>query len=133
MQLAWLIKGLRTGVVTTRYPAAPDPLPSGWRGRPILDPAACRAADGCAACVAVCLPQAISLTARPDSAGPEAKATADLVLDYGRCIMCGLCVPACPAGALEMRPDHELAARAAADLRVSVYEVTDDRRHDERR
>jgi formate hydrogenlyase subunit 6/NADH:ubiquinone oxidoreductase subunit I len=118
MQLAWLVKGLRTGVVTTRYPAAAAPQPEQWRGRPVLDPAACRAADGCAACVAVCLPGALFLTPCPDTAGRAS--VPDLVLDYGRCIMCGLCVPACPAGALEIRPDHELAVRAAADLRVTV-------------
>jgi formate hydrogenlyase subunit 6/NADH:ubiquinone oxidoreductase subunit I len=128
VQLAWLVKGLRTGVMTTRYPATPDPLPSGWRGRPILDPTACRASDGCSACVTVCLPGALGLQPRHGS-GTVEPATADLVLDYGRCVMCGLCVPACPAGALEMRPDHELAARAAADLCITLRWAAEDRRH----
>jgi|SRR5579884_1080707 formate hydrogenlyase subunit 6/NADH:ubiquinone oxidoreductase subunit I len=108
MQLGWIVKGLRTGRVTTRYPAAPEPQPGLWRGRPVLDPRACRAADGCRACVAVCLPDALRLEGD------------NLVLDYGRCVMCGLCVPACPAGALRMEPDYELAVTRPADLRVAV-------------
>jgi formate hydrogenlyase subunit 6/NADH:ubiquinone oxidoreductase subunit I len=115
MQLQWLVRGLRTGIVTTRYPAEPEPQPEAWRGRPTLDPNACRAADGCAACVAVCLPGA--LRSGVESTGAERPY---LMLDYGRCIMCGLCVPACPAGALRMQPDYEVATRAAEDLRVTV-------------
>jgi formate hydrogenlyase subunit 6/NADH:ubiquinone oxidoreductase subunit I len=118
MQLSWLVKGLRTGIVTTRYPAKPETQPAAWRGRPVLDPGACRAADGCAACVAVCLPRALRLEPVPVD-GDDGPAR-QLVLDYGRCIMCGLCVPACPAGALRMEPDYELAVAAADDLLVTV-------------
>jgi formate hydrogenlyase subunit 6/NADH:ubiquinone oxidoreductase subunit I len=131
MRLAWLRKGLRTGVVTTRYPAAEEPQPVRWRGRPVLDPAACRAPDGCTACLAVCLPEALRVGPRSGPAIPEAPA--DLILDYGRCIMCGLCVPACPAGALAMAPDYELAARSAGDLRVTVSWMIGDQSRDARR
>jgi NADH-quinone oxidoreductase subunit I len=80
-----------------------------------LDPSACRAPDGCAECVSVCLPAALRLEAPIESARPDR-----LVLDYGRCIMCGLCVPACPTSALRMEPDYELAVTAVEDLKVTL-------------
>jgi formate hydrogenlyase subunit 6/NADH:ubiquinone oxidoreductase subunit I len=118
MQLSWLVRGLRTGVLTTRYPHVPESLPTGSRGRPVLDAARCRAADGCDACVRACLPNAITLAEKEASTsacgggqdGPQ------IAVNYGACIMCGLCITACPTGAMSMAADYELAVRRPEDL-----------------
>lgn len=123
MELGWIWRGWKTGIVTTPYPARPDPLPPGFRGRPVLDVARCRAAGGCAACVAACLPRALRLESSADAS------TALLTLDLLPCIMCGLCVQACPSGALRLQPDYELALREPEDARTVVLtrsEATDD-------
>lgn len=70
----WVLRGLRDGVVTTRWPARPDPYADGWRG-PVYGSAA-----GRAGLLPPCPTGAISVTA-------------DAVrVDQGRCILCGRCV-----------------------------------------
>lgn len=120
MVLSWLRRGLRTGVLTTRYPAVHEHLPDGFRGRPVLDANRCRADQGCDACIQVCLPGALNLVdivnkSEIESRGEEVQ---QLTLDYTRCIMCGLCVTSCPADALRMTEDYELAANERRDLRL---------------
>ena len=79
----WVLRGLRGGVVTTRWPDRPDPYADGWRGpATVLDPHPAGAVD----LAALCPTGAISSTT--DGA---------LRLDQGRCILCGRCV--------ERRPD----------------------------
>jgi Ni,Fe-hydrogenase III small subunit/ferredoxin len=79
----WVLRGLRDGVVTTRWPTRPDPYADGWRGpATVLDPHPARALD----LAAVCPTGAIS-----------SQTDGSLRLDQGRCILCGRCV--------EQRPD----------------------------
>ena len=101
MQLSWLVRGLRTGVLTTRYPYQPDPMPPGYRGRPVIDAATYE-------------PEDLRL-------GAEVCPTAAIVsenshgsLDLGRCIQCGLCAEA--AGGISMTAEYELAARRQEEL-----------------
>jgi formate hydrogenlyase subunit 6/NADH:ubiquinone oxidoreductase subunit I len=117
MMLSWVRRGLRTGVLTTRYPAVDERMPEGFRGRPVLDASRCLADHGCTACVEVCLPDALSLREVADGTNGTGNGSIQLTLDYGRCIMCGLCVAACP-DALRMTEDYELAARHRNDLRI---------------
>jgi hydrogenase-4 component H len=115
MVFSWIRRGLRTGVLTTRYPAVREQLPEAFRGKPVLDASRCIAGQGCNACVQVCLSQALSLQEGVETVGNE---TTQLVLDYARCIACGLCMDACPQQALHMSNDYELAASKREDLRV---------------
>lgn len=101
--LSWIWQGLRTGIVTTRYPKGPAVMPPAYRGRPLLDPDRCDPTV-CRACADACLPRAITVDGGA------------LRLDLARCITCAYCVDACPAGAFTMSNDIELAARARADL-----------------
>ncbi len=79
----WLLRGLRNGVVTTRWPARADPYEASWRGpATVLAPAAAAAADGLDA---LCPTGAIS-----------AGQGAGVHLDQGKCILCGRCVAARP-------------------------------------
>ncbi len=118
MVLSWVRRGLRTGILTTRYPAAGEHMPEGFRGRPVLDANRCLADQGCSACVQVCLPGALSLIEVVNGAGSMEGEASQLALDYARCIMCGLCVTSCPADALRMTEDYELASTNREDLRI---------------
>jgi Ni,Fe-hydrogenase III small subunit/ferredoxin len=72
----WVLRGLRDGVVTSRWPARSDPYADEWRGpaRPLAVPTP---ADGLGA---LCPAGAISV------AGTSVR------VDQGKCILCGRCV-----------------------------------------
>ena len=102
MQLSWLVRGLRTGVLATSYPRQGASMPNGWRGVAALDAEACRTESPLPPCVAACPSAALSTD-------PGAADGAALRLDALACVACGRCVPACPSGALTMTPQFELA------------------------
>ena len=77
--------------------------PAGFRGRPLIGDADC--VTGCTACAQACPARAIEYD--------------PLRIDLGRCMQCGDCVPACPAGVLGISGDVRLAAAERADLVLS--------------
>jgi Ni,Fe-hydrogenase III small subunit/ferredoxin len=84
----WVFRGLREGVVTTRWPARPDAYAAAGRGpATVLD---ARPADADAGQLArLCPTGAIGYT-------DEGTAGGTLRLDQGRCVQCGRCVAARP-------------------------------------
>jgi formate hydrogenlyase subunit 6/NADH:ubiquinone oxidoreductase subunit I len=104
----WFVRGLRRGVVTTRYPARPDgsaaslPTPPAFRPRQLTRQTADRL-------VAVCPSMALS---RQDDA---------LIFDAGACTACGRCAEAAPY-AVTSSGEFELAAtvRLALVKRIPI-------------
>jgi Ni,Fe-hydrogenase III small subunit/ferredoxin len=81
----WVLRGLREGVVTTRWPKKPDRYADGWRGPAVVHDPNPPTRTGLAG---LCPTQAITVN---DGAPRDA-----VRLDQGRCILCGLCVAARP-------------------------------------
>lgn len=105
----WVLRGLRDGVVTTSWPAKPDPYFDDWRGPvTVADPDA----EDSAGLASICPTGAI--VGRPGG----------IAVDRGRCILCARCV--------SERPDVFGWSRGAAAAELTraglvVPEVTETR------
>ncbi len=108
-----ILRSLRAGVVTTRYPREPAPVPERFRGAPRLRPGA--AFDA--------LPPA---SACPSGALSGAAGEPRRAVDLGRCLFCGRCAGS-PGGALELGREIELAARGRDGLVLEVERGADGR------
>ena len=106
-----LINALRTGLVTTRYPAEPGVPPQRFRGLPVLH------AGTHLPPPTVCPTGALS---ERNDAG-ERRVT----LDAAQCIFCGRCAEDPWADAITIGRDFELAARNRADMRIEVVADSD--------
>lgn len=111
----WTLFGLHKGNATTRWPRRDgDNGQAGVFGMPRFDPQRCD--NGCADCAAVCPTQAISV-----EAGRSGRQR--LEVDYGRCVVCQLCVEACPTGAATTSFDWAFGTTARSDLTFSETDV----------
>jgi len=107
--LTAILRSLRTGVVTIRYPDQSAHPPARFRGAPAVRPGS--AFDK--------LP--------PESICPSGailRASGRYGIDVGRCVFCGRCAGRSLDGAIELGRQVELAARQRKNL---VVEVGDDR------
>jgi Ni,Fe-hydrogenase III small subunit/ferredoxin len=104
----WVLRGLRDGVVTTSWPGRPDPYAQTWRGPATV---VGQGRDDAADLASLCPTGAIGR----DQGG-------DLVLDTGRCILCGRCV--------QERPDlfdwsHGIGSAALSRTALIVPEAAE--------
>jgi len=98
----WLLRGLRKGVVTTRYPAVTDPWVAGLPTPPVFEEG--RLSVGLAdRLVEICPSRALS------------REEGCLVLDVGACTACGRCLTEA-AGAARPSGIFELAATSREQL-----------------
>jgi hypothetical protein len=98
----WSLQGLRRGVVTTRYPARPDPAAAAPPTPPAFRPEALTR-DLADRLVAVC--PSWALTRSNDT----------LIFDVGACTACGRCRAEAP-GAVTASGEFELATTDRAQL-----------------
>jgi Ni,Fe-hydrogenase III small subunit/formate hydrogenlyase subunit 6/NADH:ubiquinone oxidoreductase subunit I len=114
-----LQKTVRTGVVTTDYPATPARPPLLSRGKPEFDFNSWQDARPAAD---VCPTGAIAVRDTGDSR--------TVTVDYGLCIFCGLCAEAEPRGAVRVTREFELAARGRRHLVIAAeYRLNPDGTH----
>jgi formate hydrogenlyase subunit 7 len=102
----WTLFGLQQGKASTSWPKSGDDGQAGVLGMPRFAPEHCQ--SGCEECVNACLPAAITF------AGPDGGAR--LKVDYGRCVVCQMCVEVCPTGAFTSSSDWAFGARSREDL-----------------
>jgi NAD-dependent dihydropyrimidine dehydrogenase PreA subunit len=98
----WFARGLRRGVVTTRYPARPEPSAALLPTPPAFRPDRLTRADA-DRMVAVCPSAALRRTGDA------------LIFDAGRCTACGRCAEAAPQ-AVARSGEFELAATSRSAL-----------------
>ena len=110
--LTAILRSLRTGVVTIRYPEDPAHPPERFRGAPAVRPGSLL--DNLPP-TSICPSGAI--VREPGRYG----------IDVGRCIFCGRCAEGAQGGAIDLGRQIELAARQRKDLVVEVEARQDGR------
>jgi Ni,Fe-hydrogenase III small subunit/ferredoxin len=108
----WATRGLRDGVVTSRWPAGDDSYFDDFRAAVALDEDGADPANSVAAAAAACPTEAIAVTPA-------------LSLDRGRCIMCGRCVAHAP-NTFSWSPGSDVSALRRGALVVGATDESDD-------
>jgi formate hydrogenlyase subunit 6/NADH:ubiquinone oxidoreductase subunit I len=105
-----LLRSLFKKPVTVRYPFEKTPVPAGFRGNVVFDPAKC---IGCNICVNDCPAEAIDIIRVS-----ETEKKFKMILHNDRCIHCAQCVDSCPTKAYHMDTEYETAAFSRHHLKI---------------
>ena len=103
--------------VTVQYPYETREIAPIWRGtlRQLCDAKGEEICDGCQICGRICPVQCISMEVYKDPKDNKRK-TSSYVVDFGRCMYCGLCVESCPKKCLVHTTDYALVSYDRAGL-----------------
>jgi formate hydrogenlyase subunit 6/NADH:ubiquinone oxidoreductase subunit I len=107
--LTLITRNLRGRRATQRFPDRSAPAPQ-FRGRVVLDAAACRS---CSKCAQVCVSAAITFEHVEGERWEWA-------YDASRCTYCGVCVQYCPVDCLFQAPDRGAWYSAAGEIAETV-------------
>jgi NADH-quinone oxidoreductase subunit I len=118
------MRNMLRGPITLQYPEQRPDLPprARWAVHSRFNDDGTPKCTACLICVKECPDHVLRLVS---SAKPEGGKHIDAyVYEVGACMMCGLCVTACPFDAIEMSHEYELATRDHDDLvRVLLRDV----------
>jgi formate hydrogenlyase subunit 6/NADH:ubiquinone oxidoreductase subunit I len=137
----WItLKHLFARNVTVQYPnvhpsekASADKMPDNARNRIFMEYDMC---NGCGGCVRACPVECISLEtvkSVPTDDVPPLKDggkrglwVLNYEIDFAKCCFCGLCVPACPTGAVRMTTEFEYSTYDKNDLLYRFSDISDE-------
>jgi NADH-quinone oxidoreductase subunit I len=114
--MAITMKNMVRGPITVQYPHEKIELPerARWAVKPKYDEEGNPKCTACMSCVRACPDFILDLQT---TAGEDRSKHIDhFRYELGACMMCGLCVEACPFDAIEMSHDYELARCSAPEL-----------------
>jgi NADH-quinone oxidoreductase subunit I len=115
-------RNLRRGPITVKYPYEKLELPerARWAVRPLYFDDGAPRCTACMTCVKTCPDHILSLDA--ETREDRTKHIERFGYEIGACMMCGLCVEACPFDAIHMSHEYELARTDASGLTEYLLE-----------